>query len=88
MTSSPGLVLFFDIARGPSVMGMSPRWIRQEIRRGMPHLKTAGKILLDPIKVRAWMEINYTPTPVDLQAAHELAEQLTAGRRQRKERTR
>jgi hypothetical protein len=79
------LVLFFDIKQAPAVMGMSPRWIREEIRRGMPHLRTAGKILLDPIKIRAWMEKNYTPTPVDLEAAHEMAAELTgAGRRGKK----
>lgn len=76
-------ILFFDIKRAPAVMGMSPRWIREEIRRGMPHLKTSGKILLDPIKVRTWMEKNYTPAPVDLDAAHELADELTSGRRRR-----
>jgi hypothetical protein len=63
---------------------MSPRWTREEIRKGMPHLRTSGKILLDPIRVREWMEKNYTPKSVDLQAAHKLAEELTAGRRGRR----
>jgi hypothetical protein len=83
-----GLVLFFDIKRAPEVMGMSPRWIREEIRRGMPCLRTAGKILLDPIRVREWMEKTYTPKPVDLSEAFRIAEQLTAPRRRRSGRDR
>ncbi len=80
-TSSPGFVLYFDVARAPAVIGMSPRWIREEIRKGMPHLRTAGKILLDPIRVREWMERHYRPASVDLSEAHRLAEELTSGRR-------
>jgi hypothetical protein len=74
-------ILYFDIKRSPEIMGMSPRWIREEIRKGMPHLRTAGKILLDPIKVRAWMESHHQPKPVDLETAHRIAEELTSGRR-------
>lgn len=74
-------ILYFGVAQGPAVMGLSPRWIREEIRKGMPCLRTAGKILLDPIKVREWMETHYRQEPVDLGAAFEMAEELTAGRR-------
>jgi hypothetical protein len=86
-TSSPGFVLYFSVAQAPAVMGMSPRWIREEIRKGLPCLRTAGKILLDPIRVRSWMESHYQPKSVDLTKAYEMAEALTS-RRSRKERMR
>lgn len=75
------LVLYFSVAQSPEVLGMSPRWTRDEIRKGMPHLRTEGKILLDPIRVREWMEKHYQPKIVDLEAANEMATELTAGRR-------
>lgn len=78
---SDAFILYFSLAQGPTVMGMSSRWLRQEIRRGLPHLKTEGKILLDPIRVREYMESHYTPKPVDLAAAYRQAEELTSGRR-------
>lgn len=74
-------ILYFSVAQAPAVMGMSPRWIREEIRKGMPHLATPGKLLLDPIRVREWMEKHYQPKVVDLPSAFEMAEQLTDGRR-------
>lgn len=81
--SPSAFVLYFDIAQGPAVIGMSPRWIRGEIQKGLPHLRTAGKILLDPIKVREWMERNYTPPPVDLAEAHRIAAELTSPHQQK-----
>lgn len=84
---SGGLVLFFDLKRGPEMVGLCPRRLRQEIADGMPCLRTPGKILLDPVKVRAWLEGRYTPKSVDIEAAFGMAESLTS-RRQRKERTR
>lgn len=78
-----GLVLYFSVAQAPAVIGMSPRWVRDEIRKGMPCLRREGKILLDPIRVREWMERMYTPKPVDLSEAFRIAEQLTAPRLRR-----
>jgi hypothetical protein len=78
-----GLVLYFSVAQAPAVMGMSVRWVREEIRKGMPCLRTEGKILLDPIRVREWMEKMYTPKPVDLSEAFRCAEELMAPRRRR-----
>ena len=80
-TSSHGFVLYFSVAQAPAVMGMSPRWIREEIRKGLPCLRTEGKILLDPIEVRKWMERYYRQNTVDLTEAHRIAEALTSGRR-------
>ena len=74
-------VLFFDLKRAPAVIGMSVRWVREEIRRGMPCLDTGGKLLLDPIEVGKWMRERYARKPIDLAEAHRLAEALTAPRR-------
>lgn len=76
------MILFFDLKRGPEIVGLCPRRLREEIADGMPCLRTPGKILLDPIRVREWMEKRYTPKPIDLPSAFEMAEQLTSGRRQ------
>ncbi|MBE0568908.1 MAG: hypothetical protein IH577_04455 [Deltaproteobacteria bacterium] len=76
--------LFLDIKRAAEAVSMSPRWIRQQIAEGLPHLRTEGKILIASEDLRAWMKDRYTPKPVDLEEAHRLAEELTTGRRRGK----
>jgi len=77
-------LLYFDIKHTPEIIGMSPRWVRDEIRKGMPCLRTAGKILLDPVRVREWMESHYTKKPTDLDEAVRVADELTPSQNREK----
>jgi hypothetical protein len=75
------VILYLDVQRAAQATSMSPRWIRQQVRDGLPCLDTGGKLLLDPDVLKDWMTSRFTPKVVDLEKAHEMAEQLTSGRR-------
>ena len=81
-----GLVLYLDIQRAAEATSMSPRWIRQQIKDGLPALDTGGKLLVSVDDIKAWMESRFKPKPVDLSAAFEMAEQLAGRVRGRKSR--
>lgn len=78
------MILFLDVARAAQAVSMSPRWIRQQIAAGLPVLRTEGKILICPDVLKKWMVSRYTPTPVDLGAAFEMAAELTSARGRRR----
>lgn len=74
-------VLFLDVRAAAAAVSMSPRWIREQLRTGLPCLRTEGKILICPDALKKWMTSRYTPPPVDLAEAHRIADALTTPRR-------
>lgn len=76
------MILYLDVQRAAQATSMSPRWIRQQVRDGLPCLDTGGKLLISPEDLKAWLE-RYRVKPVNHEAAFEMAEQLTSGRRGR-----
>jgi hypothetical protein len=74
------VILYLDVQRAAQATCMSVRWIRAQVRNGLPCLDTGGKLLLDPDVLKDWMTSRFTPKIVDLEAAHEMAAELISGR--------
>ena len=78
------MILYLDVRGAAEATSMSPRWIRQQIRDGLRHYDTGGKLLIEPGTLIEWIRSHYRPTIVDHEAASQYVAELIDGRRQKR----